>query len=38
VDDLLQGKLKIGDRKSSYRGLLVRSAAQKLNISITEFE
>ena len=38
VDDLLQGRLKVGDLKSSYRGFLVRSAAQKLNISITEFE
>lgn len=38
VDAILQGQLKIGEMKATYRKMLVKNAAQKLGIDLSEYE
>ncbi|MEP7238682.1 MAG: ribonuclease D [Ferruginibacter sp.] len=38
VDAILQGQLKIGDMKAMYRKMLIKNAAQKLGIDLSEYE
>ena len=38
IDTILQGELKIGEMKTPYRKMLIKNAAQKLGIDLSEYQ